>query len=64
MFELALFLTQFSREMMSRPALDYQDESSSFFLSKIAYVDADIMILSGILTTAALVLVYLRLKKR
>ncbi|MDX1696203.1 MAG: hypothetical protein R3208_20735 [Ketobacteraceae bacterium] len=63
-FELSLFLTQFSREMMSRPALDYQDETSSFFLSKIAYIDADIMILLGIVMTVALVLVYRYIKTR
>ena len=63
-FELCLFLTQFSREMMSRPALDYQDETSSFFLSRIAYVDADIMIVIGILMTTGLVLTYRFIKTR
>lgn len=29
-FELSLYLTEFSREMMSRPALDYHDDGRSF----------------------------------
>jgi len=39
-FELFLFLTQFSRELVSQPILEYQDEGPSFFLSRIARLDA------------------------
>ncbi|MGH1373109.1 MAG: hypothetical protein ACRBBW_13795 [Cellvibrionaceae bacterium] len=61
-FELSLYLVEFSREMMSRPALDYNDENTSFFLSKIAEVDTDVMFAFGFLLTLGLVLVYKRIK--
>lgn len=63
-FELALSLTEFSREMMSRPALDYQDESSSIVLSAIATVDADIMISLGFALTLFLGALYAHIKTR
>lgn len=61
-FELSLYLVEFSREMMSRPALDYNDENTSFFLSKIAEIDTDVMFGFGFLLTLGLVLVYKRIK--
>lgn len=62
-FELSLYLTEFSREMMSRPALDYNDSKSSFFLSVIAEIDADIMFSFGFGLTLLLILVYRYLKR-
>ena len=61
-FELSLYLVEFSREMMSRPALDYNDDNTSFFLGMIAEIDTDIMFGFGFLLTLALVLVYKRIK--
>lgn len=57
-FELSLYLTEFSREMMSRPALDYNDENRSFFLEFIAEIDADVMFAFGFGLTFALVIIY------
>lgn len=57
-FELSLYLTEFSREMMSRPALDYNDDNRSFFLEFIAEIDADIMFSFGFGLTFALVILY------
>ena len=61
-FELSLYLVEFSREMMSRPALDYNDDNTSWFLSFIAEIDTDIMFGFGFLLTLALVLVYKKIK--
>lgn len=62
-FELSLYLTEFSREMMSRPALDYNDNRSSLFLSFIAEIDADIMFSLGFGLTLLLILVYRYIKR-
>lgn len=62
-FELSLYLTEFSREMMSRPALDYNDSKSSLFLSVIAEVDADIMFSLGFGLTLLLIIVYRHIKR-
>ena len=62
-FELSLYLTEFSREMMSRPALDYNDSKSSFFLSVIAEIDADIMFSFGFGLTLLLIIVYRYIKR-
>lgn len=63
-FELSLFLVQFSREMLSRPTLDYTDESSSFFLETIARIDTDYMFASGAMLTLVLILIYRFMKFR
>ena len=57
-FELCLYLVEFSREMMSRPALDYTDDSTSFFLRFIASVDTDVMFGIGAGLTIMLILTY------
>lgn len=62
-FELSLYLTEFSREMMSRPALDYNDSKSSFFLSVIAEIDVDIMFSFGFGLTLLLIVVYRYIKR-
>ncbi|MFT2090273.1 hypothetical protein [Paraglaciecola sp. 2405UD69-4] len=63
-FELSLYLTEFSREMMSRPALDYNDETPSFFLKFIAEVDADFMFGFGFLLTFLLIVLYKFIKAK
>jgi hypothetical protein len=63
-FELSLYLTELSREMMSRPALDYNDENSSFMLQFIAEIDTDVMFGSGFFLTLLLVFVYKIIKSR
>lgn len=63
-FELSLYLTELSREMMSRPALAYNDENSSFFLQLIAGIDIDIMFIFGFGLTMALILIYKRIKSK
>lgn len=62
-FELSLYLTEFSREMMSRPALDYNDNKRSFFLGIIAEIDADIMFSFGFCLTLILIVVYRYIKR-
>lgn len=63
-FELSLYLTELSREMMSRPTLDFNDDSRSFMLQFIADIDADVMFGSGFLLTLLLVFVYKFIKSR
>lgn len=63
-FELSLYLTELSREMMSRPALDFNDDSRSFMLQFIAEIDTDVMFGSGFFLTLLLVFVYKLMKSR
>lgn len=63
-FELSLYLTEFSREMMSRPALDFNDDKRSFMLELIADIDVDVMFGSGFFLTLLLVFVYKIIKSR
>lgn len=63
-FELSLYLTELSREIMSRPTLDYNDESRSFIFQYIAEIDTDIMFGSGFFLTLLLVVVYKLIKSR
>lgn len=58
-FELLVFLSQYSREVMSRPALDYRDPEQSWILSFIAGLDADLVFGIGIFTMLMLGLAYL-----
>ena len=63
-FELSLYLTELSREMMSRPTLDFNDDSRSFMLQFIAEIDADVMFGSGFFLTLLLVFLYKFIKSR
>lgn len=63
-FELSLYLTELSREMMSRPTLDFNDDSRSFMLQFIAEIDTDVMFGSGFFLTLLLVFVYKFVKSR
>ncbi|MBB4657556.1 hypothetical protein [Parvularcula dongshanensis] len=62
--ELSLYLTEFSREMMTRPALGYTDEGVSNILAFFAGIDADLMFLSGLGLVATLGLIYVYWKTR
>ena len=63
-FELSMSLTEYSREVMSRPALEYRDDKASTFLSFIASIDADVMFTTGIVLTLVLFVMYILIKKR
>lgn len=63
-FELSLYLTELSREMMSRPALAFNDENSSFFLELIADIDVDVMFGFGFGLTFALIIIYKKIKSK
>ncbi|GHB66265.1 hypothetical protein GCM10008107_14290 [Psychrosphaera saromensis] len=63
-FELSLYLTELSREMMSRPALDFNDDSRSFMLQFIAGIDTDVMFGSGFVLTLLLFFAYKIIKSR
>ena len=56
--ELLLYLHEFSREVMSRPALEYNDNHLSTILTFIARIDTDRILLSGVLILGLLTLVY------
>lgn len=62
--DLALSLTEYSREVMSRPALSYTDASPSWVLGMIASVDADVMIIGGCVSILALIVFYAFWKHR
>lgn len=62
--ELSLYLTEFSREMLTRPALGYNDERVSDILSFFAGVDADTMFGSGLALVTILGLIYVYWKTR
>lgn len=57
-FELLVFLSQYSREVMSRPALDYTDLEQSWILAFIAGLDADFVFGIGIFSMLALGITY------
>ncbi len=63
-FELSLHLTEFSRDAVSRPAFNYKDTGPSFFLSRIAEVDTDIMFVVGVVATLILFFIYRYIKSR
>ncbi len=63
-FELSLYLTELSREMMSRPTLDFNDDTRSFMLQFIAEIDTDVMFGSGFFLTLLLVFIYKIIKSR
>ncbi|GEA13132.1 hypothetical protein [Alteromonas sp. KUL49] len=57
-FELLVFLSQYSREVMSRPALDYTDTDKSWILAFIASLDADFIFGLGFFAMLALGITY------
>ncbi len=57
-FELLVFLSQYSREVMSRPALDYTDSEQSWILAFIAGLDADFVFGIGIFSMFSLGVAY------
>ncbi|MFK7885940.1 MAG: hypothetical protein AB8G16_03665 [Gammaproteobacteria bacterium] len=56
--ELSLYMTEYSREVMSRPALEYNDSNLSWILSSVAAIDTDTVLLSGAFSIITLVLIY------
>ena len=56
--ELSLYMTEYSREVMSRPALEYNDSNLSWILSAVAAIDTDTVLLSGAFSIITLVLIY------
>ena len=62
--EVSLYLTEYSREVMSRPALEYQDSQLSWVLSTVAAIDTDFMLLGGAVLVIFLVLFYVFWKTR
>ncbi|MEO1242462.1 MAG: hypothetical protein AAFX54_11180 [Pseudomonadota bacterium] len=62
--EVSLYMTQYSREVMSRPALAYTDSGVSWILSLVASVDADTMLLGGAFIMIILVILYVYWKTR
>ncbi len=62
--EVSLYLTEYSREVMSRPALGYTDSNISWILSAVAGVDTDRMLIGGALSVMVLVLLYAYWKLR
>jgi len=62
--EVSLYFTEYSREVMSRPALAYRDEEMSWILSAVAGIDADDMLLGGAISVLILVALYAFSKSR
>jgi hypothetical protein len=58
-FELLIFLSQHSRDVMAHPALDYTDDSRSWVLSIIASLDADLVFGIGVLIMIVLGGIYI-----
>ena len=56
--DFSMGLSEYSREVMSRPALEFEDDNSSRILSLVASVDTDYMIFGGILTIMTLLVIY------
>lgn len=61
-FELCLYLIEFSREMVTNPILDYQDTNRSMFVSFVASLDTDVVFGTGLFLTLCLIIIYRRLK--
>ncbi|WOI54225.1 hypothetical protein [Parvularcula sp. LCG005] len=62
--EVSLYFSEYSREMMSRPALEYTDASTSSVMAFIASVDTDMLLLMGFSSVFILVLLYVYWKLR
>lgn len=61
--DLLLYLHEFSREVMSRPALEYNDSHLSAILTFIARIDTDTTILSGFVLIGVLIFLYYLLRR-
>lgn len=62
--DVSLMLSQYSREVMSRPVLEYQDSDLSWILSAVAAVDTDKLLVGGMLGVLTLLLLYAYWKLR
>ena len=63
--EVSLYFTEYSRQLMSNPALEYYDDDMSWVLSSIAGIDTDTVLIGGALSILTLVglYAYWKLKK-
>jgi len=62
--EVSMYLTEYSREVMSRPTLAYQDDETSWILTAIAAIDTDQMLIGGAFVILILVCFYVYWKIR
>lgn len=62
--DVSLMLSQYSREVMSRPVLEYRDSDLSWILSAVAAIDTDKMLVGGMLGVLTLLLLYAYWKLR
>ena len=62
--DVLLSLSQYSREVMSRPVLEYRDQDMSWILSGVAAVDTDQVLIGGALGVITLLLLYAYWKLR
>lgn len=62
--DVSLYLTEYSRQMMSQPALEFNDDRLSWILSIIASIDTDSILLGGAVTILILVGIYAYWKLR
>ncbi|MEO1324296.1 MAG: hypothetical protein AAFV59_14950 [Pseudomonadota bacterium] len=56
--ELSLYFSEYSRKLMSNPALEYYDDDMSWLLAGIAAIDTDTVLLGGALSILTLVALY------
>ncbi|MEL6860514.1 MAG: hypothetical protein AAGL11_01650 [Pseudomonadota bacterium] len=56
--EVSLYFTEYSRQLMSNPALEYYDDDLSWVLSSVAGIDTDTVIIGGALSILTLVGIY------
>ena len=63
--EVSLYFSEYSRQLMSNPALEYYDDDMSWVLSGVAGIDTDTVLIGGALSILTLVglYVYWKLKK-
>lgn len=59
-FELCIVLIEYSREVMSRPALEFNDDRPSFLLRIIANIHTDYMLSFGLLFTIFMITLYIK----
>ncbi|MEM6639830.1 MAG: hypothetical protein AAF610_07995 [Pseudomonadota bacterium] len=62
--DVLLVVTQYSREVMSRPVLEYQDSDMSWILSAVAAIDTDSVLVGGVISVLILLLLYVYWKLR
>lgn len=56
--EVSLYFSEYSRQLMSNPALEYYDDDLSWVLSGVAGIDTDTVLIGGALSILTLVAIY------